>query len=195
MKTFSLFVLLFSFCAFPAKPQKTTEPAVLMEVNSEGSSIVIYGDSNLHKWDTKANKYSGSGSFVLKEGKLQKINNFSLTLVSNEIKSDSDSMNEKTAAALETEKFPQVTCTIKSSSINGDNVSGSMEYDLHGVKKNFDFKSKVTITGNDMVVEGEQDILMTDFKIDPPKTKVVFITATAKPELKIKYKLTLKTRN
>jgi polyisoprenoid-binding protein YceI len=195
MKTLSLFVLIFSFCAFPAKPKTAAEPSVLMEVNLEGSSIIINGDSNIKKWDTKANKFSGQGSFQIKDGALKKINSFTLTLDTNEIKSGSDSMDGKTAKALETEKFPQITCTLKSSTINGDTVTGSMEYNLHGIKKTFDINPKVTLTGNEIVVEGEQDISMTDFQITPPENKILFVTATAKPELKIKFKLNLKTKN
>jgi hypothetical protein len=165
-----------------------------MNSDQSSSSITIYGDSNLHKWDIKATKFNGTGSFVLDGGKLKTISSFSLTLETKEIKSDSDSMNEKTAKALEPDKYPQIVCTIKSSYVSGDTVTGSMEYNLHGVKKTIDFSSKITNSKDSLVVEGEQDLVMTDFGITPPKTQILFVTTTAKPELKIKYKLTLKAK-
>ncbi len=197
MKIISFSLLLISICAFGAKAKKTKTlpPSTQMEIILSESNITIFGDSNLHRWEIKANNFKGSGSFDIFEGKLKDIKNFLLTVDAKEIKGDSDSMNEKIAMALESEMYSQIVCTIKTSAIKEDNLTGTIEFIIHGIKKSFDFNSKVTFSEKALTVEGDQNLLMTDFQIEPPVTKILFLKAKAKPELKIKYKLILKSKN
>lgn len=201
MKHISLILIFLSFSAFSKTTTKAKKlpvvvpvPAVVMELNQALSSLNIYGDSNIKKWDTKAVKFSGTGSFEMEGEKIKKINSFIFSLDSADIKSGSDTMDEHTANALEVAKFPKITGTIKESTVAENKVTGTMEFDLHGVKKSLPFTSTISLSGSKLTVEGEQPLNITDFGIIPPATKIIFVTATAKPEINIKYKLELETK-
>ena len=178
---FALFFLSFS----------TFAKTVNMNLDLSGSKITIYGDSNIKGWHISAKKFSGTGSFDMDGETLKKVNSFTITLEAAEVKAKSRSMNRKAAKALEVDKFPKITGTIKKSSVKGNTVTGTMEFNLHGIKKSLPFKSTVSFKRGNLIVEGEQNLDMTHFGIKPPVSKIIFITATTRPGLRIEYKLEL----
>lgn len=184
MKLISLLLIFFSLAAYPGD----------MELNTSGSSLNIYGDSNIKKWETKVVKFGGKGSFEVQGDKLKKINSFTIDFDTKDIKSGSDTMDEHTSIALEVEKFPKITGTIKESAIVDNKVTGTMEFDLHGFKKTLPFNSAINLSAGKLTVEGEQILNITEFGIAPPVTKIIFFSATVKPEIIIKYKLDLETK-
>lgn len=198
MKHFALILFFLSFSAYSKTTKKlpvpTPVPAVVMELNQGASSLEVFGDSNIKKWETKIVKFNSRGSFEVEAEKLKKINSFSIDFDSKDIKSGSDSMDEHTATAMEVEKFPKITGIIKESTITENKVTGTIEFDLHGVKKTVPFSSTINLSAGKLTVEGEQILNITDFGITPPATKIIFVTATAKPEINIKYKLELVTK-
>jgi YceI-like domain len=188
MKLISFLLIFISLTVYPKTIVKN------MEINEGGSSLNIYGDSSLKKWETKALKFSGKGSFKVEGNILKKINSFTLDLDSKDIKSGSDTMDEHTATALEIEKFPKITGMIKESAISENKVTGTIEFDLHGVKKVLPFTSTINLSHEKLTVEGEQFLNISDFGIIPPTTKILFFSATAKPEINIKYKFELEAK-
>lgn len=184
MKLISLFLIFISLATYPRD----------MELSTSGSSLQIYGDSNIKKWETKVLKFSGKGSFEVEGDKLKKINSFTIDFDAKDIKSDNDTMDEHTATALEVEKFPKITGMIKESTVVENRVIGAIEFDLHGVKKTLPFNSTFNLSAGKLTVEGEQILNITEFGITPPVTKIIFFSATVKPEIIIKYKLDLEAK-
>jgi hypothetical protein len=192
MKLFSFLLIFISLGVYPKIPAKKT--AIKMEINTLGSSLNIYGDSSLKKWETKAIKFTGKGSFEVEGAILKKINSFTFDLESKDLKSGSDTMDEHTATALEVEKFPKITGTIIESSISENKVTGTIRFDIHGVIKILPFTSTINLSPKNLTVEGEQFLNITDFGITPPITKILFFSATVTPEINIKYKFELETK-
>jgi len=192
MKLISLLTILIPLTIYPKTIAK--KPVINMEVNAMSSSFNIYGDSSLKKWETKVTTFYGKGSFEMEGEKIKKINSFTIDLESKDIKSGSDTMDEHTASALEIEKFPKITGTIKNSTISENMVTGTMEFDLHGVRKSVPFNSTISLSSGKLTVEGEQLLNITDFGITPPITKILFFSATVTPEINIKYKFDLEAK-
>lgn len=189
-----LISLVFIFISLTVFAKSTAKKPLNMELNTEGSSLNIFGDSNIKKWETKVIKFRGKGSFEIEDKKLLKINSFTIDFESKDIKSGNNTMDEHTGAALEVEKFPKITGMIKDSIIADNKVTGTIEFDLHGVKKSLPFTSTFNLSQDKLTVEGEQILNMKDFEITPPVTKIIFFSATAKPEINIKYKLDLEAK-
>ena len=186
MKLISFLLILISLTVYPN--------VINLGINAMDSSLIINGDSSLKKWETKAIKFTGMGSFEMEGETLKKINSFTIDLESKDIKSGSDSMDEHAATALEVEKFPKITGTIKESTILENKVTGTIEFNLHGVKKVLPFTSSINLSDKKLTVEGKQLLNITDFGITPPITKILFFSATVKPEINIKYKFDLEAK-
>ena len=86
-----------------------------------------------------------------------------------DLKSDNDKRDSHMMETLETSKYAKAIFQIKDvkESKDGYILSGIM--DFHGVKKDVEFNTNIKLDGNKVLMSGNGNILMTDFKIKPPK--------------------------
>jgi len=165
--------------------------SVEVSIDPSGSLIKVFGTSNVQSWQLKAKSFKGSGTFDLDKNELKTVEKFSIEVVAAKVLGKSRTINRKVAKALEVVKFPIILGEMKNVSIKGSTISGKMSFNLHGIKKELNFNAKVKKDGKNFLIEGVQKLDMTDFKIKPPETKVLFITAIVAPVVTVNYKLTL----
>lgn len=134
------------------------------------SSIIVFGTSNLHDWQTKASKISGE----LGINSTKNINVLNVRILASSFKSGKGIMDGKTSDAFEAKKFPNIVfqltdvvftkVTEKESEVT---LTGNLT--LHGESKKFSIKSiaKITKTG-DYQLKGSVPLKMTEFKMKTP---------------------------
>ena len=134
------------------------------------SSIIVFGTSNLHDWQTKATKISGE----LEINSTKNINVLNVRILASSFKSGKGIMDGKTSDAFEAKKFPNIVfqltdvvftkVTEKESEVT---LTGNLT--LHGESKKFSIKSiaKMTKTG-DYQLKGSVPLKMTEFKMKTP---------------------------
>lgn len=87
--------------------------AATQNYTAKSTNIGIQENSTMHKWSSKVNKSSFSGTIDVENGEIKAIKAATLKVTVNDIKSDKDSgmMDSRTYKALNSEKFPTITYT------------------------------------------------------------------------------------
>ena len=157
-------------------------------INGE-SSLKIMGTSSIHDWHETAENQSGQISFKdLAAGQIEQI---TINIVAESIKSGKRSMDKNTYEALKTDKFKTISfrLTEVKKTISKDNgvfdVNAIGDLTIAGVKKTIPLDFTVTITESKIKLTGEKKIKMTEFNIEPPTA--LFGTITTGDELTIEF--------
>ena len=181
-----ILILILFFSSFPLWGKSAS-----VNIDPLGSLIKVSGTSNIQSWQLKAKSFKGSGTFDFDKNEIKKIEKFEIEIVASKVLAKGRPMNKKVAKALGIKKYPVIRGTLKEVQIKDSTVSGKIVLNLHGIKKELDFKSTIKMDGKKIIVQGIQNLDMTKFDILPPETKVLFITAIVDPEVTVDYKLTL----
>lgn len=145
------------------------------------SEIKVEGTSNLHDWDITSKSQSGNIDVVFENGKLVEIKNLLVELNPESLKSGKSGMDKNTYKALKTDKFKKISFRLnRVTSINGNsgtysiNANGNLT--IAGESKPIRLQFTLKSDGNTITLVGNHKLLMTDFKIDPPKALMGTIT-------------------
>ena len=166
---------------------------------SSGSvKIIIEGTSNIHDWDIKSDKGLCNSSLdISKLGSLNSISTLNFSVPAESLKSDHSGMDKNTYKALKTSKYSSInfvaaSVDVKSTGSSASSLTSKGKLTIAGVSKD------VTLTANGVVnadksitYSGSYQLLMTDFKIDPPTALLGTIRTGDK--VVVKFTLVLKT--
>jgi hypothetical protein len=197
----ALSVYLAVICTFAHPAASAPLPAVQASQKVTilpGSSLKLDGDSTLRKFTSSATKLSLSVSMLpepqtskeILKSKLQELD-LSIPVVS--LKSNSTMLDGHLDDALKADKFPAIHCVVKSYQVKSKNADGSyqitapVELTLAGATKTVEVDAVATVEGGKVRIQGEKQLLMTDFKVDPP-TLLLGTIKTAN-EIKISFDL------
>lgn len=157
-------------------------------INGE-SSLKIMGTSSIHDWHEVAESQSGKINFNnLEAGQIEQI---TINIVAESIKSGKRGMDKNTYEALKTDKYKTISfrlTEVKKTVSKGNglfDVNAIGDLTIAGVKKTIPLDFTVTITGSKIKLTGEKKIKMTEFNIDPPTA--LFGTITTGDELTIEF--------
>jgi hypothetical protein len=142
---------------------------------SKDMDMRLKGTSNLHPWEMKAVKGTSKAVLVVDaEGKVTSISSLSFSFPAKNLKSGKTAMDKNTYKALKTDKNPNITFILTSSTITS---TGANTYDLTGV-------GNMTIAGTlkqtsliatgrynsdgSFTITGVKKMKMTDYKVNPP---------------------------
>jgi polyisoprenoid-binding protein YceI len=136
----------------------------------------LAGTSNLHDWEMKAIKGTSRAVFVVnKAGKITSISSLSFSFPARNLKSDSKAMDKNTYKALNTEKNPNISFVLTSSSVkntDGNNYqlacNGNMS--IAGTTKQTTLVATgiYNATGRSFTITGVKKMKMTDYNVKPP---------------------------
>lgn len=143
------------------------------------STVEIHGDSSLRKYMSRATKM---GVRVAVEPPLQKaedllkeqVSEFILVIPVADLQSGTKVLDEHLREVLKEKEFPEIRGVVKSYKINGENATGqltvtaSVELTIGGVSKVVPVEATLSLEGKTVRVQGEKQVLMTDFNIKPP---------------------------
>jgi polyisoprenoid-binding protein YceI len=137
------------------------------------SRITIKGTSNLHDWEENVGNFNVSLSLKIINSEIQGIENVRLVCKSNSIASEYAIMTNKTMEALKTDKYPDIVFTMESvenlksvSEKSSGTVTGYLT--LAGSTQRIRVVFNGQVSNNRIVISGNKDINMNDFKIKPP---------------------------
>jgi hypothetical protein len=174
-------------------------PAIAQEMGYtlKSHSLIIAGTSTMHDWTMSSGKAEGHASLDIKGTELKNIKSLLISVDGMELKSDkqSKSMDKKAHEALRTAEYPNIiinfkTLTALPSEQNGSILTAMASLNIGGVSKDqsLNIKTKISNDGS-ITFQGEQNLLMSDFKIKPPKAMMGMLTTGN--EIKISYEFTL----
>jgi len=135
------------------------------------TTLVIHGDSNVHKWEMDATEVNVRGMFKAEAGVLKSVDQLSVTVPAKKLKSRKKEkvMDEKTYDALKADKNPNITFTASKVTIAGQDITATGNLTIAGVTKPATIKAKwAKGTAGDIRIEGAYAFKLKDFSIPPP---------------------------
>lgn len=163
-------------------------------LNNATSELTVFGTSNLHDWEVKAEKQSGKLALD-RSGQLQ-IKLLQVSVETESLKSGKSGMDKNTYKALKTNKHKSISFDmkeVKSISKLNDNsyrVSVTGNLTIAGVTKNTGLDFIIEVASSQVILKGSKSFKMTDFGVDPPKA--LLGTVTTGDEVKIEFKTVFK---
>jgi polyisoprenoid-binding protein YceI len=145
------------------------------KVNNTNSKLTIFGTSNLHDWDMKAEKLSGIATFKMEDGKLTGIDKLSFAVDVESLKSGKSGMDKNAYSALNSNNHKTINYTL--SRVSKVTETGSNTYTIEatgnlriaGETKQVPITFTARTSGNSVTLTGKVNMNMTHYKIDPPR--------------------------
>lgn len=150
------------------------------KLNNTASKLTVYGTSNLHDWDVKAEKQSGN--IVVDLSGNAQIKQLKLIVEAESLKSGKSGMDKNTYDALNTKKHKNIIFDMKSvksiSSIGNGNYKVSVVGNLSiaGTTKSTTLDFTMNTSSSKIVLKGKTSFKMTTFGVKPPKALLGTIT-------------------
>ncbi|MCM4157336.1 YceI family protein [Gramella sp. AN32] len=161
------------------------------KLDNKSTQVIIEGTSNIHDWELKAEKCSGTLSVKTDDGKLEEIENLQFSVVAESLKSGKSGMDKNTYKALNTSEHKNISFkldkvnSIEASSGDTYAVKSSGTLEVAGVKKTINLKFKIKMREDSAILTGRYKLDMTHYKIEPPTA--VFGTITTGEIVIIKF--------
>ena len=166
--------------------------AQTFNVNNTASNLIIEGTSNIHDWEIEAKDQQGKLVAELNDGQLVKLTQLDFIVKAESLKSGKGGMDKNTYKALNTDKYKTITYNLSEVKSIDCTTTGNCKVTtignltISGTTKPIEIIFDAKVNGDKIVLSGNKSIIMTDFKIDPPKA--MFGTITTGDELIIKFK-------
>lgn len=149
--------------------------AQVAKVNSANSNMTVFGTSNIHDWDMKAEKMSGDASFKIENGKLAAIDKLTYAVEVESLKSGKSGMDKNAYNALDTKKHKTINYNLTKVTKISDKGSNSYSVEtlgnltIAGQTKQVPITFNVQLNGNKLTFSGKVKINMTHYNVEPPK--------------------------
>jgi polyisoprenoid-binding protein YceI len=136
----------------------------------------INGTSNIHAWSEKIGEISGNGDIKQNIDKSFTLRSFKIIMQVNSIKSDEGPiLDNGTYKALKADKFPAITFVLTEPvdnipfALTPYSITGKGWLTVAGVTRDITMPIKIAFSGEKKItIDGEQQLKMTDYGIDPP---------------------------
>lgn len=143
-------------------------------LNQDGSKMTILGTSSLHDWQMEVRNFKCSTNFITQDKKISGIQFAEFSCIPTSIVSDYKLMDKKTYEALKAEEFSSINFKMKKEDIiskTANEFNGILTGNLFIAGQTREikvpFRGRLLKDGQ-LKVEGEINLKLSDFKIDPP---------------------------
>lgn len=171
--------------------------AAPVALKSASATVQVKGDSTLHGWTVNATAptlageatLKGAGSLLeqVKGGALGKLE---LALKVDGLKSTEGSgMDKNMHSALESDKFTDISFSLKSYTVKDDLVTAKGSLSIHGQPKDVELTGKLAAKGEGISVNGSYDLNMSEYGVKPPV--MMLGTVKVKDKVTIAYEFDL----
>jgi hypothetical protein len=138
----------------------------------------VAGTSNVHDWVMKSTEGNGTVNLTITDSKIADINNLTITLLAESLKSSKTSMDDVAYETLDTKTYKNIKYILKSASkINETTWNLIGTYTIAGTSK--DYRTQVSITANNgtFILKGSNQITFADFGMSPPTAALGVVRA------------------
>lgn len=165
-----------------------------VKLDNAASELTVFGTSNIHDWNIKAETMSGTAVFTMENNKITNVEKLQLSIVAESLKSGKGGMDKNTYKALNTSKYKNITyqmtscIVVNNISANTYEIKTRGNLTISGVTKQVPLTFKASVNGKRITLTGEAGLKMTTFNVDPPTAMMG--TIKTGDALTIKYKVT-----
>jgi len=138
------------------------------------AGIKVLGSSNIHDWTMTATGIESQGEFKLEGDQLRSLTAFSFSVEAKSLKSDHESMDNRTYKTINADKFPRIAYKLNSAVVtevqkNKYAIKATGELTISGATQTIVLNvTAIVNSDNTITCTGSQKIQLTDYKIDPP---------------------------
>ncbi|KUJ62068.1 hypothetical protein AR687_08550 [Flavobacteriaceae bacterium CRH] len=154
------------------------------------STFEVAGTSNIHDWVMKSTEGNGTANLTIIDSKLADINNLTIMLPAESIKSSKTSMDDVAYETLDTKTYKNIKYVLKfASKINETTWNLTGTYTIAGISKDYKTVVNVTAGNGTFILKGSNQITFADFGMSPPTAALGVVKAGK--ELSLIFNITL----
>ncbi|WP_027136998.1 YceI family protein [Gaetbulibacter saemankumensis] len=163
-------------------------------LSNQETNLKVYGTSSLHDWHMDSEQQSGSLKF--EDVNTSKISGLTIEIQAEGLKSGKSGMDKNAYKAINTKKYKTINfklnkvVNVKDLGANKFQIKSLGDLTIAGVTKQINLDFTTQISGSKVIVEGEYQFKMTQFKVDPPTAMMGAIKTG--DDLTIKFKTVYK---
>jgi polyisoprenoid-binding protein YceI len=165
--------------------------------STPGTSIKVSGTSNVHDWTLTSTAVESQGEFKVDgDGQLHGLSSFALSLNAKSLKSEHESMDNRTYKTMKADQYPKVTYKLSSATVTAAQkgkytIKATGELTIAGVTQTIVMTIYATTNAdNTITCTGSEALKLTDYKIDPPS--FMLGAMKVKNDLTIQFNITYK---
>ncbi len=164
---------------------------------SELSVLEVHGTSTLHDWQVDAEKQRGM--LKLDSSKSFSIKTLCMFIYSNALESGKSGMNKDMRKALKAEVYDTIDFnllwvdSLEKITAQSYQIVGKGQMTIRGIRKLIPISFLLRRSENQVTLEGEKIVHMTDYNIEPPKA--LFGVIKTDDEIKIVFKSVFQSEN
>lgn len=158
-----------------AVPQIVSAQSSYKLTAGKDATIKVLGTSNVHDWVLTSLAVESQGEFKLDgDGQLRALSSFNLSVNAKSLKSEHESMDNRTYKTMKADQYPKVTYKLSSAIVtqtqkNKYTIKATGELTIAGVSQSIVMTIyAVTNADNTITCTGSENLKLTDYKIDPP---------------------------
>lgn len=174
--------------------------ALSLQVNAQRnytiarSTFEVAGTSNVHEWSMKSSEGNGIANLTVIDSKLTDINNLTITLLAESLKSTKTSMDDVAYETLDTKTYKNIKYVLKSANkVNETTWNLTGIYTIAGTSKEYKTVVNVTTNNGNFILKGSNQITFADFGMSAPTAALGVVRAGK--ELTIIFNLTFNELN
>ncbi|MCP9770393.1 YceI family protein [Lacihabitans sp. LS3-19] len=177
MKNLLVILLIFSSIANTQAQDKKK-----IEADKKSSTLVYSMKHPMHDWDAKS---KDSKCIIVYNSGTQKIEAVAVIAPVKSFDSGNSNRDSHTIEVLEALKYPNITFSGANIQEDGNNITIKGNLTFHGVTKPLELKAKKTVSKSTLKVEGDFEINMEDYGVEPPGLMGI----KANKEINLKYSM------
>ena len=137
-------------------------------------AVKVLGSSNIHDWTETATGLTSQGDFKFEDEQLKSLHSFSFSVEVKSLKSEHESMDNRTYKSIKADKFPTVTYKLSSAVVtliqkNKYAIKATGDLTIAGATQTVILNVTAVVNpDNTITCSGTQKLQLTDYKIDPP---------------------------
>lgn len=169
-----------------------------VQLNIQDSpNMHLYGEANIKSWDAAITEVNGSltiqdvETITAENLSPELFQNLTLTIPVEEIEAESGGLTSNIHKYLKGDDYPNITFELNNVTDITEQedgsflISGSGVISAAGAENTVEMQVTANLVSNGIQFTGEQELLMTDFGIDPPTA--VFGTIRSRDEIRIEF--------
>jgi hypothetical protein len=158
--------------------------ALSLQVNAQRnytiarSTFEVAGTSNIHDWSMKSSEGNGIANLTVIDSKLADINNLTITLLAESLKSTKTSMDDVAYETLDTKTYKNIKYVLKSATkVNETTWNLTGTYTVAGISKELKTVVNVTSVNGSFILKGSNQITFADFGMSAPTAALGVVRA------------------